>query len=124
MSDFSPNQSAGTSRCVGWWEQDFYGRQPMEDLQLCIAGNRIWGKGTDVIADFTFEGKLREDGMVELIKQYLDQHSVVYVGQYDGEGTLAGTWDINGYRGKWHIKFLGPSHGKKPEITEILPEPK
>lgn len=93
----------------------------MQDLSLQISKNHIWGSGKDIVSPFTFEGRVREDGAVELIKQYQDRHSVVYVGQYDGEGTLAGTWDIHGYRGQWSIKFLGPAQDRGDAIEEIQP---
>ncbi|MEZ6149344.1 MAG: hypothetical protein R3C09_04410 [Pirellulaceae bacterium] len=55
---------------------------------------------------------MRSDGTVEFVKQYTGRHTVLYVGQYDGEGTFYGTWDIDGYRGQWSIKVIqSDAHG-------------
>ena len=94
----------------------------MNDLVLSIHGTAISGSGSDIIAPFQFNGRLRDDGSVELIKKYDRKHSVLYVGQYDGEGTLSGDWDISGYRGEWSIKFVEPVGGDAFEIQEIVPE--
>ena len=109
-------------KCVGWWQQHGLGRQLMHGLQLTIDGKSIRGSGLDIIAPFTFAGHLRSDGAVEMIKQYVGLHSVLYVGQYDGEGSLYGTWDISGYQGKWLIRFERPVT-ESLEIEEILPLP-
>ena len=109
-----------TSQCTGWWHQIGLGRQPMEQLWLRIEGTSIEGAGVDIIAPFTFSGKFRPDGSIEMIKQYERMHGVLYVGRYDGEGTLFGTWDINGYRGEWLIRFDRPVAGST-EIEEVLP---
>ncbi len=92
--------------CSGWWQQRGYGRQPMNDLFLDFRGPSILGRGRDMIARFTLAGKVRSDGSVELIKQYENRHSVLYVGVYDGEGALNGRWDIGGYQGEWSIRLL------------------
>ena len=94
-------------RCEGWWEQSGYGRQPMTDLIMRFQGAEITGQGRDRIAAFSLTGRMRPDGGVELIKQYRQRHRVLYVGSYDGEGTLAGRWDIDGYQGEWAIRLLG-----------------
>lgn len=91
--------------CEGWWEQEGYGRQLMTDLRLAFQEGLIKGEGVDVIGPFLFLGKLTEEGQVSLIKQYLGQHSVDYLGQYDGEGELAGIWQIDGFHGRWSIRI-------------------
>ena len=78
----------------------------MHQLQIAFQGSHIEGSGVDLIAPFTLTGNLRSDGAVEIVKQYSGRHTVLYVGQYDGEGTLYGDWDIDGYRGLWSIKLL------------------
>lgn len=106
--------------CTGWWQQKGFGRQPMNDLKLDFRGPTIWGQGTDIIAAFTIAGKLLSDGTVEIIKKYDQRHSVLYVGTYDGEGTLCGRWDIGGYQGEWSI-HLRPSglRSSDDDIREI-----
>lgn len=93
----------------------------MQDLQLSMSESRIAGKGRDVVGSFTMDGCRRPDGLVEILKQYRGAHSVLYVGNYDGEGTLYGTWDISGYRGQWSIRILHPQGDQDQEIVDILP---
>jgi hypothetical protein len=78
----------------GYWEQKFFGRQLMHELTLHFAGGCIRGQGYDCIGDFTFTGEYDDQGGVYLLKQYVGKHSVNYVGQYDGEGTIYGRWTI------------------------------
>ncbi|MEZ6137789.1 MAG: hypothetical protein R3C53_23120 [Pirellulaceae bacterium] len=110
-----------TSNAVGWWQQAGFGRQPMHELVLSFTGDRIHGGGIDIVAPFELEGRVRKDGSVEIIKQYIGLHKVIYVGQYDGEGTLYGTWDINGHQGKWSIKLLHPAGANDLTIQEVAP---
>ena len=109
------------NKCVGWWQQAGFGRQSMHNLELYIADQQLSGSGTDIIAAFTLQGRLRPDGYVEIIKQYERRHWVLYVGQYDGEGTLYGTWEVGGSQGEWSIKILGPAEHRSLEIQEIEP---
>jgi hypothetical protein len=91
----------------------------MHDLQLEFSASAIVGSGHDMIAPFRLSGRLRADGTVEIVKQYVDRHTVFYVGQYDGEGTFHGTWDINGYQGLWSIKVVGLTESDADEHDEI-----
>lgn len=109
------------NNCIGWWQQAGYGRQPMKELLLSIEGGRIIGRGVDIVAPFQMTGKVREDGAVEIVKQYEKRHTVLYVGQYDGEGTLYGDWDISGYQGEWSIKLLRPASTNSDAIEDIQP---
>lgn len=106
--------------CSGWWQQNGYGRQPMNDLKIDFRGPTIYGEGKDVIAAFTMVGKFRQDGSVEILKQYQNRHSVLYVGIYDGEGNMRGKWDISGYQGEWSIRMSsGKSELSQTDIEEI-----
>ncbi len=105
--------------CAGWWQQSGYGKQEMSELKLDFRGPTIFGQGRDIIAPFTLAGKVRSDGSVELMKQYHGRHSVLYVGHYDGEGTLRGRWDISGYQGEWSIKLLRSSSADSDSILDI-----
>ena len=111
-------------KCQGWWEQAAYGRQEMHDLQLSMHNGVISGSGTDIIHDFTLAGKISEQGAVEIVKQYRDRHSVLYVGRYDGEGAMFGDWHISGFTGKWWLKFQGPASIALDDmaIDEVLPQ--
>lgn len=93
----------------------------MRDLTLNFEGSTITGRGVDITAPFTFTGSFRYDGAVEIIKKYLGRHNVLYVGQYDGEGTFYGTWDIQGYCGQWSIKVVRP-HGSAEDFDEVQPK--
>ena len=108
-----------TVTCSGWWQQSGFGRQSMKNLQLSIEGDQLLGKGEDIIAPFSLQGRFRTDGHVEIIKQYENRHHVIYVGRYDGEGTLSGEWDISGYRGLWSIRFNSSPMDGPNDIREI-----
>jgi hypothetical protein len=54
---------------------------------------------------------------VAIVKQYLGQHSVDYLGTYDGEGTMHGMWRIGWFGGKRVIKVVG--HAVKTDEAEI-----
>ncbi len=106
-------------KCIGWWQQEGYGRQPMHQLQIEFRQSKIEGCGVDMIAPFTLSGSLRSDGAVEIVKQYTGRHTVLYAGQYDGEGTFHGTWDIDGHRGQWSIKVVAPEQPDEEHFDEI-----
>jgi hypothetical protein len=78
----------------GFWEQTGWGRQPMNDLVLHFDGGSVEGSGHDVVGRFVFHGTCNDHGEVRLIKQYLGRHQVLYLGSYDGEGTIHGRWHI------------------------------
>ena len=42
----------------GWWEQDLYGRQPMESLSLAFSNHQLNGAGVDMIGPFTLIGSI------------------------------------------------------------------
>jgi hypothetical protein len=83
-----------SGRYRGYWEQVFWGRQPMNDLVLHFEDGIITGDGEDVIGKFTFSGRYDKQGTLVMVKQYLGKHQVHYEGRYDGEGTIHGTWSI------------------------------
>ena len=91
-------------RCEGWWEQVGYGRQPMLELTIALEDGNLRGQGRDIIGPFTLTGQIVREH-VAILKRYIGQHSVEYYGTYDGEGTLAGQWEIGDFRGNWLIKF-------------------
>jgi hypothetical protein len=93
--------------CAGWWQQDEFGRQPMNNLRLRFDGGAISGSGYDIIGLFRFAGTITQQGHVAMVKQYLGQHAVDYVGTYDGEGVLFGDWRVGYSSGKWLIKIKG-----------------
>lgn len=93
----------------------------MQQLMLSFDKGQISGTGTDIVGPFTFNG-LIENGRVSLLKRYTGQHTVSYLGNYDGEGTMHGTWQAGTFRGPWAIRLEhhdGRSRGD--DITEWNP---
>lgn len=106
----------------GFWEQQGWGRQFMRELVLNFSDGQVTGSGVDVGGRFTFLGQYDEAGNVVLVKKYAGKHQVLYRGQYDGEGTIAGRWSILDL---WTGPFaLRPDHSAQVEdleAVEILP---
>jgi hypothetical protein len=91
--------------CEGWWEEQGWGRQPMLDLYLQFDGGQISGSGRDIVGPFMFTGTINAQGHVSMVKDYLGQHDVEYLGTYDGEGLMWGEWHIGPLKDRWMIKF-------------------
>ncbi len=93
----------------------------MRDLRMQFAGGKISGSDNDVVGLFTFAGTLSDQGRVVMIKQYVGQHTVDYLGQYDGEGLLWGEWRIGPLKDRWLIRIGGPkSSSAKPDTIEEI----
>ena len=83
-----------SGRWDGFWVQRVWGRQPMTPFFLRFAEGKVSGEGRDMVGRFTFSGIYDPTtGEVRMVKQYI-KHVVLYVGQPDGEGSIAGTWSI------------------------------
>ena len=108
------------AKCIGWWEQNGLGRQAMEALTIEFADGTIRGGGVDLVGPFTMSGAMELGGNVRIVKQYTGRHHVVYIGNYDGEGTFSGTWLIDRLAGSWSIKLLQPTSGDI-EFEEVVP---
>lgn len=78
----------------------------MEDLVLDFSGGQIRGTGRDIVGDFEMHGTIEQTARVRIVKQYVGRHQVIYLGDYDGEGTMFGTWLIETWNGSWSIKLL------------------
>jgi len=113
-------QLMSVAKCIGWWEQNGLGRQAMEGLTIEFSEGSIRGGGVDVVGQFTISGAMELGGGVRIVKQYTGRHHVVYIGNYDGEGTLSGTWLIDRLAGLWSIKLLHASSGDI-EFEEVSP---
>ena len=108
-------------KCRGWWEQEGYGRQLMQSLQLRFQGQQLEGSGVDVVGAFTLTG-VCENGRVVFNKQYVQKHAVTYHGHYDGEGTFSGDWQLEWEKGKWLIKMERQRDASRPlEIVDFEP---
>ncbi len=78
---------------VGYYVQ-FGEQHPMElNLTLGLDG-KFTGSGSDEVGSFEMNGTLIGDD-VDITKQYIGQHSVSYIGKYNG-GVIRGKWDIHG----------------------------
>jgi len=109
-----------SGRWRGYWEQQVYGRQPMDGLVLHFADGVITGHGADIVGPFVFRGSYDDRGTVTLTKQYLGRHSVHYQGVYDGEGTIHGVWSIGRF---WHGKFALSPERSAESSTAIAEAP-
>lgn len=109
-----------SGRWDGFWVQSYLGRQAMSAFVLRFAAGRVTGRGHDRVGPFTFEGEYHETtGAVRMVKQYTGKHQVLYVGQPDGEGSIAGTWHLTGDSGSFLLRpVLARPTGDEP-IQEI-----
>jgi hypothetical protein len=112
-----------THHWTGYWEQRGMGRQPMEDLSFQLAGGLIRGGGSDIIGLFTFYGRMEQDGRVLMMKQYIGRHAVAYEGQYDGEGTIFGTWSIGAWDSGDFMLRLSRTEGPAAEQSITMLQP-
>ena len=93
----------------GFWQQEGFGRQTMREFELRFKGERIVGSGTDIVGPFTVRGECNpSNGHVVMVKQYHNKHAVTYDGGPDGEGSIQGTWQIDGslFGVTWKGPFL------------------
>ena len=106
---------------LGFWEQELFGRQPMEAFYLYFRDGEVTGHGRDVVGRFTFHGEYDErTGRVTMVKQYLGLHQVHYDGHPDGEGCILGTWTIGtAYKGPFLIRPSVPRPRGDEPIQEI-----
>lgn len=110
----------------GWWEQRGFGRQEMRNLVLNVAPEgEVSGSGTDCVGLFMLRGTIAAE--VRLVKQYLGQHSLLYVGTNTGEG-IFGTWQVPGVpvipgltSGRFALFPTGDSSAGCAEIRELEP---
>jgi hypothetical protein len=106
-----------SGRWQGFWEQVLWGHQAMHDLELHFADGVVRGRGRDIIGRFTFQGTYDNQGGVLMTKQYLGRHTVLYHGQYDGEGTIFGRWSIGT---EWSGPFALAPERRRPSADEPI----
>ena len=108
--------SSRSERCIrrgvwhGFWEQEDWGRQPMEAFELHFRGGAATGRGR------TWSGRspsaantTTRPARFALVKQYLGKHQVLYVGRPDGEGCILGKWTVTGsFDGHGSMVTTGP----------------
>jgi hypothetical protein len=105
----------------GFWEQEQYGRQSMTAFRLEFTGGEVVGGGQDVVGRFTVRGECDPGtGRVRLLKHYFGKHDVTYDGVPDGEGCIAGTWNIWGvHTGPFLLRPIVPRPTGDEPIHEI-----
>jgi hypothetical protein len=91
----------------------------MLQLQMRISGGQITGSGLDIVGPFRFTGTISEGGAVAMIKQYLGQHQVEYLGIYDGEGTMFGEWRLWHLTDRWAISFKRLANTARAASEEV-----
>lgn len=104
------------SKCTGWWEQ-WGKRTEMEALRISLGEGKINGSGIDYVGTFIFSGIISEENNVKMTKVYLGQHTVEYIGQYNGSNRLEGVWKLMGMQGPWEIVI---NSEKKEEVQSTL----
>ena len=105
---------------LGFWIQRGYGKQSMS-LSLGFANGRVDGAGRDIVGQFTFSGTYDlKTGCVQIVKQYLGKHRVLYDGANQGDGMwLWGLWTLRYLRGGFH---LWPEGEEDPTIHRLKTE--
>jgi hypothetical protein len=97
----------------GWWQRGDGEREPLTEIQLFFYGDRSTsGSGIDSRGFFDFLGTWLEDGRVTIRKNNFGPFPAdKLIGEYDGEGTLWGTWTSDEGSGSWLIRLseLKPS---------------
>ena len=110
----------------GFWQQEGWGRQPMQAFELQFRHDTVSGGGFDVIGSFRILGEWEStNGAMHFVKKYDGAHTVLYSGKPDGEGGIVGTWQLqssnSGYRGSFALRpNLAPSD-RLEEVREIKP---
>ena len=104
----------------GFWVQERFGCQPMTAFTLTFTHGEISGGGKDIVGRFTFTGTYDiRNGELVMMKQYIGKHRVLYRGLPDGEGSIQGTWSVDGTTGVFMLKPIVPrTRGDEP-IEEI-----
>ena len=105
---------------TGHFDQNGRGRQVMHDLTITFRDGELIGRGWDYIGPFSLSGRVLPENRVEMVKKYEDRHSVVYLGEHDGEGTISGAWSLSGDDGTFAIRAAGGFR----EVLESIQERK
>ena len=57
---------------------------------------------------------------VQITKKYEGRHSVVYLGEHDGEGTISGAWALSGDNGTFALRPAGGFRAEAAPIQDLL----
>jgi hypothetical protein len=90
-------------------------------LTLRLGDGQITGEGHDCIGPFTFEGHYDSLGKILMVKQYIGKHSLIYEGDYDGEGTIFGRWSYSpSWTGAFALKFEAADiHSEEAAVESV-----
>ncbi len=104
---------------TGHWDQNGMGRQDMHDLTLRFRNEQLEGEGWDCVGRFTLSGTVLPGNKVQITKKYERRHSVVYLGEHDGEGTISGAWALFGDNGTFALRPVARFHGEEAPIQDL-----
>ncbi|MDB4766162.1 hypothetical protein OAG71_00595 [bacterium] len=97
-----------TSGGKGWWQCAIGDRKTITNIQLFFYNGRFSGSGVDADGIFALKGTWLEGGQLNIRKHYGILPGADMVGEYDGEGTMFGTWiSDDGGSGSWAIAMTG-----------------
>jgi hypothetical protein len=107
----------------GPWEGFFLqeaippGKHRME-LILTFRAGTMRGEGRDRVGNFLIRGRYQlEDGKCWWSKRYIGRHDVAYSGYNEGKG-IWGTWEVDSFRGGFHIWPVGMSDPTQQRLAE------
>src|SRR5262249_34673343 len=103
MAERYHHSSAGN----GWWQIGDGERRPITHVQLFFYEGRFSGSGIDDRGPFALHGKWLDGPNLAIRKHYGPIPDADLIGEYDGEGTMFGTWTSDGKSGAWAITMTG-----------------
>ena len=117
MSESYKHASAGD----GWWQCGDGDRIPLTEIELYFCDGDFSGSGIDSRDSrgfFFLHGTWLEGGRVAIRKEPLVPAPLEnLVGEYDGEGTMWGTWTSDEGAGAWLIRVFGEVRPPDHEAT-------
>jgi hypothetical protein len=105
----------------GWWEQEGFGRQPMNGLIIDFVNGQLFGTGEDIVGQFEMSGTLNGEAIF-IRKQYIRKHAIDYHGIGDGEGSYFGDWSVYGHvGGRWSLRIKASLSDDLSAIRRLEP---
>jgi hypothetical protein len=102
----------------GWWQCGDGPREPLTEIQLFFYETDFSGSGIDLRQVFILYGTWLEAGRVAIRKEnhgpFPDDN---LIGDYDGEGTMWGTWTSAEGSGNWLMRLRGECKSKDAEAV-------
>jgi hypothetical protein len=108
-----------SSAANGWWQIGNGDRAPITDVQLFFYEGRFSGSGIDQTGCFALHGKWLDGVNLSIRKHYGAIPGANLIGEYDGEGTMFGTWTSDdGQTGSWSIRMTGEIQPPNEAVLE------